>query len=410
MRPYRSIAAVVLLAVYVVVFFLRDKLAYAIAGDEVHFWPTVLMFAKEPIPSVHLLNNYPEVIAPLPFMMGGWLVNLFGESIQPLRVLNFLLSFGLLMVFLTLSSGPRRFWIAALGLIAFPYYYFCSTIYYTDMIALTFILLGWVGYLKGVHWAACLAFVAAICSRQYAIVFPATIIAYELAPAVMRWPVQIASTWRQVLAKPYLLYYVLAGVTLLAWVLFWGGLGPAPEVARQKYNDTVHEFMYKPGFVLYASACLGVYYVLPEMILARTNTLLALRPVRPLWLAAGVGLVAVLVIFFPAIQMNDGFFVVPVMGMLDQVLIFFGIVGTVKQIVLGGLMLLTWLRFASPASGLAGWVVLLNLILMGKAHIAWDKYLLPTIGTLWLLTLWDKHWPFSRIAAEQPRSVTIQEA
>jgi len=75
-----------------------------------------------------------------------------------------------------------------------------------------------------------------------------------------------------------------------------------------------------------------------------------------------------------------------------------GISGSTKQYVFGGLMLLTVLRFASPVSGLAGWVVLLNLLLMGKAHIGWDKYLMPTIATLWLLTLFDAHWP----AASRP--------
>ncbi|MVM38393.1 hypothetical protein GO730_13740 [Spirosoma sp. HMF3257] len=44
----------------------------------------------------------------------------------------------------------------------------------------------------------------------------------------------------------------------------------------------------------------------------------------------------------------------------------------------------------------------MNLILMGKAHIGWDKYLLPTIATLWFLTLFDKHWALSK-ANEVPK-------
>ncbi|WP_234736903.1 hypothetical protein [Tellurirhabdus bombi] len=37
--------------------------------------------------------------------------------------------------------------------------------------------------------------------------------------------------------------------------------------------------------------------------------------------------------------------------------------------------------------GLAGWIALLNILLLGKVHVAWDKYLLPTIVTLWVLAL-----------------------
>ncbi|QMW00502.1 hypothetical protein [Spirosoma foliorum] len=395
MRFNWLIAVIALALVYTFVFFYRENLAFTLFGDEVHFWDTVLLFSKEPLPSVHLLNNYPEVIAPLPFMIAGWVINIFGHSVQYLRILNLGLSFAILMLFLKISPNPGRFWLAALGLILFPYYYFCSTIFYTDILALSFILLGWVCYLKQVHWASCLFFIAAISSRQYAVVFPAVILCYELGPAVFRFSSWQASV-RWALDRPYLIYYVIAGLALIAWVLFWGGLGPAPEVARQKYNDTVHKLMYKPGFVLYASACLGLYYVLPEIVLTRKLQFYGLESQQRPWLIGWVILIGLLIAFFPAEQMYDGFFVVKNLGFFDRHLELIGIKGIAKQLIFGFFMLLTILRFASPKSGMAGWVVLLNLILMGKAHIGWDKYLLPTIATLWLLTMFDKHWPLSK--------------
>ncbi|GAB4029314.1 hypothetical protein [Spirosoma gilvum] len=399
MRLYSIIALLAFGALYVFIFFFREHLNFTLFGDEVHFWPTVLLFSKEPIPSAHLLNNYPEVIAPLPFMVAGWVLNLFGESIQYLRILNFGLSFAILALFLRLSPNPGRFWLAALGLVLFPYYYFCSTIFYTDIIALTFILLGWVCYLKKIHWASCLFFIAAISSRQYAVVFPAIVLCYELNHLVFRFPGWQASV-RWVLDRPYLAYYVVAGLSLLAWVIFWGGPGPAPEIARQKYDDTVEKLIYKPGFVLYASACLGLYYVIPELILTRRLQFYALESKQRPWLIGGVALIVLLITFFPAEQMYDGFFVVKNLGFLDRHLEMVGIKGIGKQLIFGALMLLTVLRFANSKSGLAGWVVLLNLVLMGKAHIGWDKYLLPTIGTLWLLTLFDRHWPLSKPDSE----------
>jgi len=397
MKSYQVVALLLIGLVYTAIFVARNYLLGGPYGDEIHFWPTVLLFSQEPIPSVHLLNTYPEVIAPLPFMVGGWIINLFGESLQHLRLLSFALSLGILLLFLTLSPNSNRFWLAALGLVSFPYYYFCSTFFYTDMTALTFILLGWVAYLKRVHWASCLCFIAAISSRQYAIVFPLIILCHETLPALFAdpHPGTITQLMRQ---KSYLLFYGLAGLTLAGWLLFWKGLGPAPEIARQKYTGTVYQPTYQPGFVLYASACLGLYYVLPELLLTRKFQFYALSTQSAGSVLGWVALIGFLVTTFPAVQMNDGFFVVTNLGFFDRHLTMIGISGSTKQYVFGGLMLLTVLRFASPVSGLAGWVVLLNLLLMGKAHIGWDKYLMPTIATLWLLTLFDAHWP----AASRP--------
>lgn len=407
MRTHRFLTFAVLFVAYLFVFFFRDHLAFPVFGDEIHFWPTVLLFSKEPIPSVHLLKNYPEVIAPLPFMIAGWIINLVGHSLQYLRMLNFGLSFAILMLFLRLSPTANRFWLAALGLILFPYYYFCSTIFYTDILALVCILLGWVAYLKGVHWASGLLFIAAISSRQYAVVFPAIIICYEVIPSAFRFT-RWQTLVRWAMDKAYLLYYVIAGLSIIGWVMFWHGLGPAPEVARQKYNDTVHQLTYKPGFVLYASACVGLYYVIPEMLLTRRLQFYALQSAYRSWLiGAAVTLITILMIWFPAVQMNDGFFIVPNLGFFDRHLELAGITGYAKQLIFGSLMLVTILRFASPKSGLAGWVTLLNLILMGKAHIGWDKYLLPTIATLWLLTLFDEHWPLSKQVSQPSASVEL---
>ena len=385
------ISLITISIIYTLIYFYKNHLVFSLYGDEIHFWPTVLLFKNEPIPSVHLMNNYPEVIAPLPFIIAGWVINLFGPSIQYLRIFNFSLSFSILVLFLKMSPNPSRFWLATLGLFFFPYYYFCSTLFYTDILALTFILLGWVTYLKRAHWASCLFFIAAISSRQYAVIFPIIILCYEVSPTLFDFISWRASVlW--VKSRPYLFYYVVASMTLVGWMLFWKGLGPAPEVARQKYNNTVHQFTYTPGFVLYASACVGLYYVLPEMLLTRKLQFYALESKQRPWLISWVVLIGILIVFFPAKQMYDGYFVVPNLGFFDRHLELIGITGLIKQLIFGSLMLIMILRFSSPKSGLAGWVVLLNVMLMGKAHIGWDKYLLPTIVTLWLLTLFDGHW------------------
>jgi hypothetical protein len=53
------------------------------------------------------------------------------------------------------------------------------------------------------------------------------------------------------------------------------------------------------------------------------------------------------------------------------------------------------MRFFSPHLNFSSFVVLFNLLLLGKAQLSWDKYSLPMIMVLWYLAMFDDQWALS---------------
>ncbi|GAB4013850.1 hypothetical protein GCM10028808_34430 [Spirosoma migulaei] len=396
MLRYKTYSFVALLFIYAGVAWLRNgfQLPVFLYSDETHFFKTTLQFAREPIPSARLLQTYSEVITPLAFIIGGWICRLFDPTIQTLRLYNVALSFLLLTTLLWLNPGPaRRFWIVVAGLAISQYYYYCSVYFYTDMTAVAFVMVGLIAYLKRIHWLSGVCLALAISTRQYMVVFPLAILGFELVQAYK----QSSHETRVGYLIRYLRFsrwYVAALLTLVGWILFWNGLGPSAEIARQEYDRTQYNLLYSPGFVMYAAACIGAYYVIPEFLirphLSFYSDYVKRQPALVLtWLL----LICAIIVWFPARQTYNDYFKVAELGLLDRLVMSVGFNNVSKQIVFGGLMLLTVLRFARFKSGLAGWIAFMNILMLGKAYVAWDKYLLPTITALWFLTLFDKYWP-----------------
>ncbi|MPR34286.1 hypothetical protein [Salmonirosea aquatica] len=376
--------------IFALVYIYKNQFHFEIYQDEIHYYATALRFSEQPIPSVELLKTFNELNTPLPFILGGWVVNLLGDDIRYLRLLNFLLSFIIILLFIWSSPNhSRRFWLCLFGLLVFPNYYLCSVHYYTDIIPMLAVLLGVIMYLKKQHWVACLYFIAAICSRQYALAFPAAIFLYECY-LVYNQAENSKSAILKALGHATLYPYALACLSLLPWMLLWGGAAPAEEMRRQQYNTAV---LYNGGFVLYASAILAFYYLLLETAFTRSWNYYTDYPRRYPKLFIGlVLLVLMLVFFFPARQTHNSYFDWPYLGYFDRLLEIMGITGIFKQLVFGSLMLATLMRFLSPAMSLTGFVVVVNLLLLGKAQLSWDKYIMPTIMVLWFLALFDQYW------------------
>jgi hypothetical protein len=78
-KLYTSFA---LLALFVVVFFLKERFTMEPYQDEHHYLPTAVLFSTEPLPSLNLLQTYNELNTPIPFILGGWALRVFGEDIQ----------------------------------------------------------------------------------------------------------------------------------------------------------------------------------------------------------------------------------------------------------------------------------------------------------------------------------------
>ncbi len=370
MAPWRAIFPFLL--IYLAVYFLLDGLAFPIRKDELHFWPTSLFFAKAFPPTLESLRSYNDLNTPLPFATYGALENLFGRGIWMARFLNLLISFGVTMAIVFARRTPTSLTLrCALALLVCPYFLGISTHVYTDIFAIAFSLAGVGLSLSARWWPAALCFVLAISSRQYAVAFPAAMAAWFYSDTIARQR-QWEEKWRWLVPG-------LSCLALFGWILFFGG--PAPQIALQsQFVATSSWLSLLPQNIGYFVACVGFYFVVPEAVLFPEDR----RAFFSAWadqkrltviLIVALGFFAV----FPPVQNPDGY-PFKEMGFLDQGLRHFAS-DLSRVAILCGFAVLALLRFWEPSLGALFFFT--NALLMIKAHIAWDKYVLPLIAVLW---------------------------
>jgi hypothetical protein len=170
-----------------------------------------------------------------------------------------------------------------------------------------------------------------------------------------------------------------AAASLVGWGLLWRG--PAPHAALEAQRISPRAFFPEHG--LYALACLGVYFVLLAAALER----------RQFWegmtLRVGLGwalvITAAFALFSPLQNVN---YFMPSMGFLDRAARFLlcdpARVALYAAVAWGAVV---GLRRPSLTSCLVAG----HVLVMMKAHIAWDKYALPTLAALWWLHAWEDH-------------------
>jgi hypothetical protein len=359
-----------LVLLYAALFFALDRLAFPLRGDETHFWPTALRFSQSALPDLELLRSYGQLNTPLPFVLWGALERVLGLGVFAARLLNFLLSFAIVVFLATtaLRRLPAPRWIVpAVGVLLFPYFLAIGTHAYTDMLPTALALLGVHLHLKGRYYLGAVAFALAISGRQYMVAFPVGLLAFEL----LRARGSIRGDLHRWVAP------VLATATLGGWYLFFGGFGPTAEIADQAIVTARAEALL-PRNTLYFLACVGFYFAVPMLVLTRT---------RPDWryLATGrgailAGVLLVLFVLFPPLQNQN--FPIPTMGYFDRALRpWLPDAGRIIVFYAFALLAMVQLR----GRRLAFVFLLVNAALMAKAHIAWDKYALPLIVILWYL-------------------------
>ena len=366
-----TISAILLL--YFILFNFFGQLGFPIRKDETHYWPASLRFSKDWVPSVDLLKNYDELSTPLSFIIFGMVEHLFQGGIFAGRLLNFILSLGILCIIVFMGeSTSRKYLFSVIGVLVYPYFIGCSTHLYTDIIAAFFVLVGFVSYLNHLNWMSCLFFVLAISSRQYMLAFPLGILIFETLNLIRA---KSANLIKPIVIRS--LYQFIACISIVVWVLFWGNFGPALEVARQNIS-TISVFKLFPEHSLYFLSCLGFYFVIPEFILLKRYKFIKT------WLNRKALLISIsvfiLFLLFPPYQNVN--YNIPTMGYMDKLFRMFG--GDFFRMTLFYILaLIACLRFL--VMNLESLFVLTNVLMMLKSHIAWDKYLLPLIVILWFL-------------------------
>ncbi len=240
---------------------------------------------------------------------------------------------------------------------------------YTDLVAAFCGLSGLVLHRRGQRWLAAGCWVAAIASRQYLLAVPLAVGAWEL------WlhrseGLRIRSAW----VAP-----LLASATIFGWYALYGGFAPAGTLARERVA-TAAFWAVAPEHSLYYLTTIGVYYVLPALLLLGLWPRLARRVRASRWIVLGSA--AALALAFalapPLHNHNPGF--VDTMGYFDK---------AARVVLSDGPRAVLYYVLA-----LAAIVALLDsplaLLLLGtnsaallKSQVAWDKYALPLLVLLW---------------------------
>ncbi|MBW4459199.1 MAG: hypothetical protein KME47_03035 [Nodosilinea sp. WJT8-NPBG4] len=358
-------------AVYLAIVAWLDFLQGPPWWDEADFWKSSLTFSDSLLPSLSDLREYHSLNTPLPFMIFGFLEYLFDRGMVAGRLLNLILSLGIVATigWPSKERGERAL-LCLLGLFLCPYFLFLSGRLYTEMIACTWVLLGFVAYCRDRHWVSSLSFVLAIASRQYMLAFPAAIATYEFLTIVSlyRQGQPVSPSQHQRWLAP-----AVASLSFLGWVALFNGLAPADAIAAKSPDVQKSTLALTPGGAINFLAFVGAYIVIPEFLLFRpTAPRQALRHDWQKWLLIAAGLLVVCLVFPP---LDTPY------GNMDKVaalLPFYGLVMAMYY----GLALITCLRFAKP--DLLFWIIAFNALIMMKA-IPWDRYVLPLAVAFWYL-------------------------
>jgi hypothetical protein len=365
--------------IYAVLFVLLEGLQGQPWGDETSFWKTSLTFSQRLIPTLEQLRGYNELNTPLPFILFGTLEHLFEGGIFAGRLLNFVLSFAIVLWI----GWPRRQrqWgaiLSAVGLLLFPYYLWVSAHLYTDLIAAAWVLLGIYCYRRNWQIPCTLAFILGIASRQYMLAFPLGLAAFELVSTYQHK--------RRLSLK--ILAPIVAALSIVGWFILFQGLAP-PSVFEERAAPAVQHSVWAipevqrsvwaitPGSGLLFMSFVGFYFVIPELILFWRGFSLrwqmkAAKYYRNYWLIAS-GLLILFILFPPSLVGTSGIFL-----KMTNLLPADGL----KLLIYYALALLACWRFSRME--LAGWLVLFNALIMMKAY-QWDRYALPLLVVLWYL-------------------------
>jgi hypothetical protein len=346
-----------------------DFLRFPIRADELHFWPASVALFQNGLPTLGQLQTYNELSTPLPFLIFGGLEYVFHGGIVVGRAINTASSFATLVIIGALGKFSLRALLCAAGLILFPYFALVGTHLYTDPLAVLCTVAGVALYLRGQFWISAVCFIIGIACRQYFVAFPLALLVRGLLLQARR---------RQIALPSEVIAPAIATLSLAGWYVFFGGF--APQTALHAQSVIAGRFYPEHG--LYFLTCIGCYFVVVECILFRSVAPL-LAPGRGA--IAIVALISVLFVFFPPIENIHP--PVPTMGYLDIAVR--SVLPTPARVILfWALAVLAALRLR--ALSIAGLMLYANAALLACAHVAWDKYALPMLATLWLLKSADR--------------------
>lgn len=359
-------------AVYAILFFVADGLRFPIRLDETHFWPTSLLFSHTAFPSLGLLRSYEELNTPLPFVLFGNIERLFHAGIFGGRLFNLLLSLGIVCVILWEGRRHAPAYLAAVGLMLFPYFFGVSVHLYTDMVATFAVVMGLWLYDRERHLLAAAAFALAIASRQYMVAFPLAIALWEAIDRSKSWRTH-PSRW---------IAPAVAAASLGAWFWLFGGPAPAIALANQGIPpDRVTDLA--PSHLVFLLSCVGLFYVGVETLLYRRWC----GRVPGRWqICAIIAAMMLAAAAFPPLGSTRYGSSYEYLGVMDHNLA--RVFSSAARVALyGAFASLAAIRFRLRS--LEGMLIWTNGVVLTSSHIMWEKYALALLAVIWYLRARD---------------------
>ncbi len=363
--------AVLSVLVYGIAAIYMGGLSFDPVKDEQQFWEQITDFVEIWPPGIADLQNYGEPMTPLSFLFWAGLEALHGLGIGVARFTSILIGLGLLALIGMREPSPQtgRYTplLAAAGMMAFPYWIPLSLLLYTDLPATVFVALGCLFYYRERNVASAICFVLGIATRQYVVVFPLAVLAHEGLRALRGSDIRFDRVVPQ----------ALAALTLLGWVAFFGGVGPADGLAEWPRHENALNRL-NLAFSLYFLAATGAYFVIPEWVIDRFHSGSKLRIDRTALIGCGLLLVA-----FAIDTPNYPTEVGPLNRTIAFILNPTPFADVTRTLLIFALACAAVVRFAR--FDFATWVVLGNTALMAFMWSPWEKYCMPMLGALWML-------------------------
>ncbi len=224
-------------------------------GDESHIIDTIRLFADKF--NFSTIKDYPEVTPPFFFFFYASWSKIFGSSVESLRILTLIISlltwqlvFLLNNLFTKKSSHTL---LLSLLVIINPYFWGTSVFVFTDMLAIMLCLAAVILFFKDNIILFTLFSSLAILCRQYAIIFPFSIIAFSIINLLNQKPIN----------NRYILGSTITFLPLLILFIIWGNI--APESGIQKWIVPSPHFFninYLNTYITFS-----VIYLLPLVII-----------------------------------------------------------------------------------------------------------------------------------------------
>jgi hypothetical protein len=347
-------------------------------GDEVHFLETVRLFGRGL--SWNLIRTYPEMSAPLTYLVYSAWGHLVGFSTPALRLLSPVIAGATATLwFLVIRRHVRGTPIVliALGCIVFnPYFVGLSVFVFTDMLSLLGLAIVATGVQSRRPWLAGLGLAVATYARQYLVFLAPAIVLAGFLGRPRSVADGAASGWWFAAAS------VAGLVPLFILYVLWGGLAPVSELRTYFLSEGLR----------FDPHALSLYLAAPGAYLIPLALPVALRARRTNW---GFAVLAGLFVWWFPVQTTIvqtryaeytvGFLHRAAVAVMPETLVavlfsVLAVLGAAAMLHCARRALREWRQGARSMVDLFLWASVVSfLLMMPLSYMPWEKYALPLL-------------------------------